>query len=164
LLYKLSTLQFSICLIKIISSSLSERKFRVWVDCESSTPRDTQVGVSQDSVLSPTLYTLYINDRSQTPGVYLGLFAYDTCIYVTDRKESYVFRKLQRDLSAIETWCESSNIKINDYKTQAMYFFHWLRPPEAHLTLNWRNISFVNHVICDKGIVKLTTLQMTKLP
>jgi putative NADPH-quinone reductase len=29
LLYKLSTLQFSICLIKIISSSLSERKFRV---------------------------------------------------------------------------------------------------------------------------------------
>jgi hypothetical protein len=50
--------------------------------------------------------------------------------------------KLQRDLSAIEHW----NIKINEDKTQAIYFSHKLRPPEAHLTLNGRNIPFVNNV------------------
>jgi hypothetical protein len=43
---------------------------------------------------------------------YLGLFADDTYIYATDRKEGYVLRKLQRGLSAIETWCERWNIKI----------------------------------------------------
>jgi hypothetical protein len=64
----------------------------------------------------------------------------------TDRKEGYVLRKLQRGLSAIETWCERWNIKINKDKTQAIYFAYRLRPPEDHLTLNVRNIPFVNHV------------------
>jgi hypothetical protein len=55
LLYKLSELKFSISLIKLISSFLSQRKFRVLVKGELSTPRDIQAGVSQGSVLSPTL-------------------------------------------------------------------------------------------------------------
>jgi hypothetical protein len=49
-----------------------------------------------------------INDMPQTPGVYLGLFADDTCIYVRDNKEVYVLRKLQQDLNATEMWCEHS--------------------------------------------------------
>jgi hypothetical protein len=111
-----------------------------------STTRDIQAGVPQGSVLSPTLYSLYINDTPQTPGVYLDLFADDTCKYTTYRKEVYIFRKLQRGLSAIETWSERWNIKINEGRTLAIYFSHRLRPPEAHLTLNGRNIPFVNHV------------------
>jgi hypothetical protein len=66
----------------------------------------------------------YLYGTPQTRGVYLSLFADDTCIYATHRKEGYVFRKLQRDLSAIETWCERWNIKINEDKTQAIYFSH----------------------------------------
>jgi len=61
---------------------------------ELPTPRDIQAGVPQGSVLSPVLYSQYISDSPQTPGVYLTLFAYDTCIYRTDLKESYVLRKL----------------------------------------------------------------------
>jgi hypothetical protein len=41
LLYKLSELKFSIRLIKLFSSFLSHRKFRVSVEGELSTPRDT---------------------------------------------------------------------------------------------------------------------------
>jgi hypothetical protein len=78
-----------------------------------SMPRDIQAGVSKDSVLSSTLYSLYISDTLQTPGVYLGLFADDTCIHTSDRIDGYVVRKLQQGLSAIETWCEGWNIKIN---------------------------------------------------
>jgi hypothetical protein len=57
----------------------------------------------------------------QTSGVYLGLFADDTCIYATDCKECYVLRKLQQGLSTTETWCERWNIKINEDTTQAIY-------------------------------------------
>jgi hypothetical protein len=88
----------------------------------------------QGSVLSPTLYSL--NDTSETPGLFLGLFADDTSIYATDRKEVFILRKLQRDLSAIKTLWELWDIKINEYKTQTIYFSHRLRPPDAHLTLN----------------------------
>jgi hypothetical protein len=53
---------------------------------EMSTPREMQAGVPQGSVLSPTLYNIYVNDHPQTPGIYLTLFADDTCLYATDRK------------------------------------------------------------------------------
>jgi hypothetical protein len=100
----------------------------------------------QGSVLSPTLYSIYINDTPHTPGVYLALFADDTCFYATKRKEGYVLRKLQRGLDAIRTWCARWNIKVNKDKAQAIYFSHRRRPPESHLTLNGRNIPFVNNV------------------
>jgi hypothetical protein len=124
----------------------SEKIQRASVEDEMSASRDIQAGVPQGSVLSPALYSLYINDTSQTPGSYVRLFVDDTYLYATDHKEGYVLRKLQRGLSAIETWCERWNIKINQDKTQAIYFSHRLRPSEAHLTLNGRNIPFHNHV------------------
>jgi hypothetical protein len=56
MLYKLSKLKFLINLIKLISSFRSQRKFRVSIEGEMSTPRDVQVGVSQGSFLFPLLY------------------------------------------------------------------------------------------------------------
>jgi hypothetical protein len=108
--------------------------------------RDIQAGVLQGSVLSPTLYSIYINDTPQTPGVYLGLFTDDTCIYVTDCKECYVLRKLQPSLSASKTWCEHWNIKMNEKKTETVCFAHRLRSLRLILTLHGWNIPFISHV------------------
>jgi hypothetical protein len=101
LLYKLSKLEFSINLIKLVSSFLSQRKFRVSVEGEMSMPRVMQAGVPHGSVLSPTLYDMYITDAPQTHGVYLALFADDTCLYPTECKEGFVVRKLQCGLSSM---------------------------------------------------------------
>jgi hypothetical protein len=54
-------------------------------------------------------------------------------------------------------WCESWNIKINYEKTRAIYFSHRITQPGFLLTLNGRDISFVNSikylcVIFDKEI------------
>jgi hypothetical protein len=57
-----------------------------------STVIEIQAAVPQFSVLFPTLNSMYINDTTETPGVYLAY-----------RKEGYVLRKLQRSLSSIET-------------------------------------------------------------
>jgi hypothetical protein len=105
LLYKLAKLQFLNNLIKLISSFLSQRKFRVSVEGELSTPRYMQARVPQGSVLSPTLYNLYINDTSKTPSVNLALFADDNCLFATDRKEGYVLKKIQRGLNCMAAWC-----------------------------------------------------------
>jgi hypothetical protein len=82
----------------------------------------------------------------QTPGVNLGLFADDTCLYATDRKEGYVLRKIQRGLNCMAEWCERWNIKVTEENTRAIYFTHRNRPPDSPLTLNGRNIPFVNSV------------------
>jgi hypothetical protein len=113
---------------------------------EMSTPREMQAGVPQGSVLAPVLYNLYINDVPRTPGVHLALFADDACIYSTDRRESYVIRKLRTGLNTMEKWCEQWNIKINEGKTRAIYFSRRLGRNEAYLTLKGQNIEFVNNV------------------
>jgi hypothetical protein len=59
LLYKLSELKFFVRLIKLISSFLSQRKFRVPVEGEISVPRDIEAGMPQDSVLTPISYSVY---------------------------------------------------------------------------------------------------------
>jgi hypothetical protein len=68
-----------------------------------STPREMQAVVPQGSVLSTTLFNLYINHapRPQTHGVHLALFADDACLYATDRKEDFNVRKLQRGLRSM---------------------------------------------------------------
>jgi hypothetical protein len=79
-------------------------------------------------------------------GVNLALFADDTCLYATDRKEGYVLRKIQRGLNCMAAWCLHWKIKINEEKTREIYFTHRNRPPISPLTLNGRNIPFVNSV------------------
>jgi hypothetical protein len=48
------------------------------IEGELSAPRDIQAGVPTVSVLAPPLFSLYITDTPQTPGVYLAFFADDT--------------------------------------------------------------------------------------
>jgi hypothetical protein len=92
------------------------------------------------------LCNMYTNDTPRTIGVQLTLFADDTCLYATERMECYILRKLQRELNTMEEWSKRWNIKINEDKTQAIYFSHRIRPPESLLTLNGRNIPYVNNV------------------
>jgi hypothetical protein len=42
--------------------------------------------------------------------------------------------------------CDSDSDNINEDKTRGNYFSRSRRPPESHLTLNGRNIPFVNSV------------------
>jgi hypothetical protein len=65
--------------------------------------------MSQGSVLSCTYNNIYIYEyiALETTGVYLGLFADDTCLYPIDRKEGFVIRNCsavsaqwRRDMSA----------------------------------------------------------------
>jgi hypothetical protein len=65
---------------------------------------------------------------------------------VTDHKEGYVLRKIQRGLDSTAAWCKYWNIKINEDKTRAIYFTCQNRPPDSLLTLNGWNIPFVNSV------------------
>jgi hypothetical protein len=46
----------------------------------------------------------------------------------------------------MKAWCERWNIKINEEKIRAIYITHRNGPPNSPLTLNGRNIPFVNSV------------------
>lgn len=70
---------------------------------------------TKGSVMSPTLYSLYINGIPQTTGIYVALFAGDICI-------SYV-RQIARRVTFSEIYNADSlwNINISEAKTQAIF-------------------------------------------
>jgi hypothetical protein len=133
LLYKLSNLNFSTRLMKLISSFLSQQ-FRVSVEGEISTPRYIQAGVPQGSVLSSILYNLYINDTPPNLRCKLSSLC---------RRHLSLCNRTQGGL------CSEKNPAWDNFdgdKTRAIYFSREQRPPNSLLTLNGRNIPFVNSV------------------
>jgi hypothetical protein len=76
---------------------------------------------------------MHINDMPQATGVHLALFADDTCLYATDRKEGYIQKKLQPGLNSVVEWSKRWNIRTNEDKTQAIYLSHKIRPPGSFL-------------------------------
>jgi hypothetical protein len=60
LLYKLSKLHFLTDLVKLISSFISNRKFKISGEGEMPTPREIKAGMPKGSVLFPTPFILYI--------------------------------------------------------------------------------------------------------
>jgi hypothetical protein len=80
------------------------------------------------------------------PPRHLDLFADDTCVYATEKHERRVLNKPQRDLTAVGSWCQRWNIKINEGKTQAIYFSRRRRMSGDDFQQNERNIPFVYSV------------------
>jgi hypothetical protein len=110
LLYKLSELQFPISLIMLIASFLTNRKFKFSVEGEIY----VAAGVPQGSVLA-TVYSLFINDAPEAPGIHLALFADDTCVYATEEThERRVLIKLQRGLTTLRSWCQCKDQRRED--------------------------------------------------
>jgi retron-type reverse transcriptase len=64
LLYKLCQLECLTSVVKLIAHFLRNEN-SVSVEGEVSTPRHMKAGVPQGSILSPTLYNLYINHNPQ---------------------------------------------------------------------------------------------------
>jgi hypothetical protein len=67
----------------------------------------------------------YVNDTPMALGTHLALFADDTYIYV--KHKPCVPCKLQHSLTAVNSWCECWNIKINVGKTWTIYFTRRLK-------------------------------------
>jgi hypothetical protein len=92
LLYKLLELLTSP--IRLTASFLNNRKFKVLVEGEFSTPRAIAAAVTQGSVLAPVLYSLYINNAPAAPGIYLALFVDDTRICTREKYKRLLLHKL----------------------------------------------------------------------
>ena len=80
LLHKLTSYGISGQIFNLISSFLSNRRLRDVLDGKSSQEYPVNAGVSQGSLLGPTLFLLYINDLPDDVICNIAIYADDTTL------------------------------------------------------------------------------------
>ena len=119
-----------------ITNLTKNRTFQVRVNGCLSEVHTTQRGLPQGSVLSPTLFNIYINDITQVVNnSSMALFADDIAIWNRNQNIEILGQELQGDLNKIESWSNLWKLKLSVPKTKAMVFTKKTEVTEVHLKL-----------------------------
>lgn len=89
-------------IIKIINSTLEDRSIKVRSERETSTSRKQEVGVLQETVVSPLLYNMFTADVPSNEDTQIMLYAIDTCIMATPKNPNVIINKLQTTIDDLE--------------------------------------------------------------
>ena len=96
LIYKLTLLNFPSYIVHTISSYLRCRTFEASFQTATSSCRSMRARVAQGGLISPILFSLYVNDMpSASHHVELALYAEDTAIIATSRKVTLLVSYLE---------------------------------------------------------------------
>jgi hypothetical protein len=130
LIAKLPAFGFPPSLCTFISSYLSNRSISAVVDGARSKVFNTNSGVPQGAVLSPTLFLLFINDLFSSPINPVHAYADDSTLHASesfksapsneDRAESRlrISQSISDDLVKVSQWGADNLVKFNTSKTQ----------------------------------------------
>jgi len=123
LLYKLRLLKFPSYLVHTISSYLKDRTFLACFQTATSSHRGMRAGVAQGGLISPVLFSLYVNDMPPHSLQFeLALYADDTTIIATSRKPTLLVSYLDSYLNDLQRWLSDCRIAINVTKSTAIIF------------------------------------------
>ena len=112
----------------LISSFLSNRWLRVVLDGKSSQGYPVNAGVTQGSILGPTLFLLYINDLPDDVICNIAIYADDTTLYSKCNQASDLWQQLElaseleSDLRDTVNWGRKWLVDFKGGKTQLVLF------------------------------------------
>jgi hypothetical protein len=123
LAYKLMALNFPSYLVKTTQSYLRSRTFEASFQAATTSRRGMRAGVAQGRLISPILFSLYVN-YMPVPSLHveLALYADDTAVIATSRKPVLLVSYLESYLADFELWLRKWRIAINVSKSMAMLF------------------------------------------
>jgi hypothetical protein len=123
LIYKLTLLNFPSYIVHTISSYLRGRTFEAFFQTATSSGRGMRAGVAQGGLISPVLFSLYVNDMpSPSHHVELALYADDMEVIPTSRKPTLLVSLLESYLYDFQRWLSKWRITINVSKSSAIIF------------------------------------------
>ena len=126
LLYKMSTLRFPLFLLKIVDSFLTHRRFKVAIGNTFSTVMESLVGVPQGSVISPTLFNVYVHDIPVSTGVSMAQLADDSAYITTSHRTSTIERRLQLAGNRAVRYFTKWGVSVSGPKSAAILFIRKL--------------------------------------
>ena len=123
--YKLTTVPgLPAKLLRLLSNYLTDRHILVRVGQSRSRDVTLRAGTPQGSVLSPTLFNIFVNDipLRQNSMLDAGTFADDTTLWASAAKKKTAIDSLQISIRQLEPWLAKWRIKVNPKKTQFICF------------------------------------------
>ena len=136
LLAKLSAAGIKGTALKWFSSFLSDRCQATLVDGKLSNFSALHAGVPQGAILSPLLFSVYMNDIP-SPAHSTNLFADDTSSYVVCKTASVVSSRLQSQINVISEWFQTWLLSVNIGKSAVMVFrSHRMTPVQAQVAID----------------------------
>ena len=146
LLSKLPSYGFSTSICSLIQSYLSNRSIAVTIDGSVSSTHNINSGVPQGSVLSPTLFLLFINDLLSCTANTIHSFADDSTLHSSTSFQSppsphirtitrdNSISSINKDLERIASWGEANLVNFNKSKTQFQIVSLSSLPVDAAIT------------------------------
>ena len=141
ILFKLKNYKFENFIILWILNLLENRTFKIKVNSSFSEIFQIEVGVPQGGVLSPILFSLYINDiifeetkyrKTRTEST---LFADDLTTYCTTNNPKTAEKVFQIYLRKLENWLHAWRLTINPKKCQFIVFTKGLQTQNVEFKL-----------------------------
>ncbi|GBM63517.1 RNA-directed DNA polymerase from mobile element jockey [Araneus ventricosus] len=136
LIHKLIKYKIPTPLIHLIAFYLNKRKFKVKVKNALSDTHTIKEGIPQGWGISPTLYSLFVNDIPKCNKTKLGLYADDTAILVKNKNYRYVEVTLNRHLALLNDRFLKWKIAINVDKIEAVFFAQGRKRHKPNMHIN----------------------------
>ena len=125
LIIKLIKIKMPIYIIKWLQYYLEDRKFCIKVDNNKSEFRDIRCGVPQGAVLSPTLFSIFINDIPslfEKNKEYSLLFADDLVTIFIFKRHGKLEAKVTAYMKRLEKWLNEWKLQMHPKKCNSIVF------------------------------------------
>ena len=124
LINKLHDHNFNKYYINIISSYLTGCVNYTYCNKQFSTAASMQSGVPQGSILSPLLFSIFINDLMDVINIQCVMYADDVKIFSTISRNNFTSETedFQRNLNKVNNWSIVNKLPININKTNFIIF------------------------------------------
>ena len=141
---------FGICrpTYALIKNYLTSRSQFVTFNNISSSTKPINIGVSQSSILGPSLFLIYTNDLPNVLNGTPRLFADDTCLILRQSSLSALDEAYSDEFVQLKDWCDADKIQINPNESYILHI-----PPKQNITpsnflIPYDNSFMVNRVCC----------------
>ena len=130
-----------------MKSLLTSRRQITSVEGCRSAPAEINIGagVPQGAILSPLLFSVYVNDISSAiPASNINLFADDTSAYVSSQAPSVLYSDLQTTADSLSSWFSRWHLSVHPAKTVCMVLLSMGMPPcQLNIKINGNHITQV---------------------
>ena len=132
-------------MLRWICDFLRDRTFRVRMEGAVSDLKVTNRGLPQGSVISPTLFNIFIhNIQDSCSHSNLSIYADDLALWKAGANVSYIQEKVQFDINNLLAWSLKHDINISKEKTKFLIFSQKKKIHNIKLYLDKHDIERVN--------------------